>query len=141
MTYRKIKKILFLLAIMLATVVANGQQKKYSIDEHPPKERRHLISFRRLFHPDKAGKAARKAKRKDDKKKKKHLKEYKKARKKYWKHYNKDKEYVQEGGDKVYKRMKKHKRKAERAMHHKKEPWYKRIFKKKQKRVRVKKDN
>jgi len=135
-----VKKIFFLCFLVFSSFVVVGQQKKYSIDEHPPKERKHLISFRRLLHPDKAAKAARKAKRKDDRKKRKHLKEYKKARKKYWKHYNKDKEYVQEGGEKVYRRMKKHKRKAERAMHHKKEPWYKRIFKKKQKRIRVKKE-
>ena len=128
------RKFFLILWIMLLSVAVFPQQNKYSIDNHSPKERHHRISLRRLFHPDKAGKAARKARKKDDRKKKKHLKEYKKARKKYWKVYNSGKEEKQEGGKKVYRRMKKHKRKAIRESRGKNpDPWYKRIFKKKRK--------
>jgi len=132
-------KFLFLLIFILLPLFTFPQQKKYSIDEHPPKERHHLISFRRLFHPDRGANAARKAKRKDDRKKNKRLKDYKKNREKYWKFYNKDKQYEQTGGEKVYKRMKKHKRKAIRECRGKNpDPWIKRIFKRKRKTVKVK---
>jgi len=131
------KKIIFLI-MFVSSFVLFGQQKKYDINERPPKERKHFISLRRIFRPDKAARAAKKTVKKDERKKRKYLRKYKKARKKYWKHYNKDKEKVQEGGKKVYRRMKKNERKAKRYMQHKKEPWYKRIFINKQKKTKVK---
>ncbi len=139
MKQKNFKKFFIYTFLVLLTTISYSQGTKYSIDEHPPKKRTHLISIIKIFHPDKAAKAARKAKKKDDKKKRKAEKEYQKAKKKYWKHYNKDKDVEQSGGKVVYKRMKKHLKKTKRILKNKPpDPWYKRIFHKR--KIRTSKD-
>ena len=132
---RKFFLIIFLFFISIAVY---PQQTRYSFDDGKPKSRHHLISLRRILHPNKAARAARKAQRKDARKKRKLLRQEKKAKKKYWKVYNKDKEKRQEGNRTVYRRMKQHKRKAKRVSSGKNpDPWYKRIFKKKHRKIKA----
>ncbi len=110
-------------------VVGIAQQYGYSIETHQKKRKYKLkIKIKKLFHPNKAERTARKAVKKAEKKRLKREKQYLKTITKYQKHVGKEGDLTPRQKKKVYRRMKKSRKVADRLMHNKhRDPFFVRL--------------